>query len=71
MPKHRFVHGQRLTVVNDDVLEGQPVEVAALLDHRCSVHNALCYGCIMSGDHISICEEQLAPMTSSQKRKLN
>jgi hypothetical protein len=69
--KHKFAHGQRLTVVNDPDFEGQSVEVAALLDRRCEAHKALCYGCIMSGDHLAICEEQLAPMTSTQKRKLN
>lgn len=71
MSKHKYAHGQRLTVIDDEVLGGQTVEVAALLDQRCSPHNALCYGCIVSGDHIVICEEQLAPMTTTQKRKMN
>jgi hypothetical protein len=68
---HKFAHHQRLTVVNDPDYEGQTVEVHALLDRRCETHNALCYGCSMGGDHISVCEEQLAPFNDAQKRKLN
>lgn len=71
MAGHRFARDQHLSVVNDPTLGGQRVKVLALLDERCTAHNALCYGCELGGDHIAICEEQLAPLTSQQKRKLN
>ncbi len=68
---HRLARGQQCVVCSDDQYDGQRVEIAALLEHRCDAHGALCYGCIMNGDHIAICEEQLAPLTKGQKRKLN
>lgn len=71
MSKHRFAHGQTCVVIDDETYEGQKVEIAAQLDRRCNAHNALCYGCIMSGDHIAICEEQLAPLSEKQRRALN
>lgn len=71
MSRHRYAHHQKLTVRSGDVYDGLTVEVAALLDKRCEAHNALCYGCILSGDHIAICEEQLVEFTSEQRRKLN
>lgn len=71
MYKHRFEREQQLTIVNDPVLGGQRVKVLALVDERCSAHNALCYGCELGGDHMMICEEQLTPLTHQQKRKMN
>ena len=69
--EHNFARGQRLTIVDDEQLEGQSVEVLALLEHRCEAHQALCYGCDMNGTHLSICEHQLAPLSTKQKRSLN
>lgn len=73
MSEHKYSYGQRLVIVNEPtgILEGQQVEVAALLDNWCATHGALSYGCIMNGDHIAICEEQLASLSDKQKRKLN
>lgn len=66
---HKYAVGQTLTCEWEGA--GR-VEVARQLDERCEPHGALCYGCIAEGDrHYTFCEESLAPLTTTQKRKLN
>ena len=68
MSEHRHARGQLCAVVSGDEYDGQRVEIVAHLEHRCTTHGALTYGCDLNGTHIAICEEQLAPVN---KRKLN
>ena len=67
--KHKFAHEQRLEVQDD---EGPPtVEVVALLPGHCTEHDAPYYGCVHGGDHFTICEECLKPLSPTNRSKLN
>lgn len=68
---HKFAPEQELVVVDDPVFSGQRVTVIKLIPERCHKHSALVYGCTMGGDHISVCEANLAALSTQQKRKLN
>jgi hypothetical protein len=68
---HRFALEQMLEVQDDKY--PSVVQVVALVpgDHRCAKHDALFYGCVHSGDHFTLCEELLKPLSPANRRKMN
>lgn len=67
--QHKFAREQRVEV--QDAEFPVVVEIVALLPECCEAHGAPFYGCVHSGDHFTICEEALKPLTSTSRRKMN
>lgn len=70
--EHKYAREQRVVVdAPENIHHGLEVEIVALLPDRCHAHNALAYGCVHNGDHLSICELWLKPLDTKRKRKMN
>ena len=69
MRLHKFATGQ-LVCTDNETFKGR-LEVKRLLDQHCHTHGAPRYGCAAGDRHFAFCEEVLAPITSTERRKLN
>jgi len=69
-PPHKFEREQRVQYEGPE--EFPPVmEVAALLPGYCTTHDAPYYGCVHGGDHFTVCEVHLKPLSDAHKRRMN
>lgn len=67
--KHKYAIGQ-VVCTDNDTFRGN-VEIVRHLDERCEAHNLPRYGCRHGDAAFAFCEEMIAPLTTTQRRKLN
>jgi hypothetical protein len=67
---HKFDFEQTVEV-HDDSYPPTVQIVAKLVGPCCSKHNAPYYGAVHGGDHFTLCEGLLAPLSPAAKRKMD